>query len=130
VPFTGRQGTKPRPAVVVSAESFHRTLLDVIVCPISSQSRYYQRPGAGDHPLQHWRGIGRRHPSTARVSNLVAIEKTLIKRSLGPLDSEDLARIDDGLRVALGLSSTPTASPVEASRRTSAGRRVRTGRDR
>src|SRR5260370_31918915 len=81
VPFTGRQGTKPRPAVVVSAESFHRTLLDVIVCPISSQSRYYQRPGAGDHPLQHWRGIGLRHPSTARLSNLVAIEKTLIKRS-------------------------------------------------
>jgi mRNA-degrading endonuclease toxin of MazEF toxin-antitoxin module len=123
---------KPRPAVVVSAESFHRTLLDVIVCPISSQSRYYERPGTGDHPLQHWRGIGLRHPSTARLSNLVAIEKTLIKRSLGPLHSEDLARIDDGLRGALGLSSTPAASPLASgpSRRVSAGRRVRAGRDR
>jgi mRNA-degrading endonuclease toxin of MazEF toxin-antitoxin module len=123
---------KPRPAVVVSAESFHRTLLDVIVCPISSQSRYYQRPGAGDHPLRHWRGIGLRHPSTARLSNLVAIEKTLIKRSLGPLHSEDLARIDDGLRAALGLSSTPVASAVASgtSGRTAAGRRAKTDRDR
>jgi hypothetical protein len=42
----------------------------------------YERPGTGDHPLQHSRGIGLRHPSTARLSNLVAIEKTLIKRLL------------------------------------------------
>jgi mRNA-degrading endonuclease toxin of MazEF toxin-antitoxin module len=123
---------KPRPAVVVSAESFHRTLLDVIVCPISSQSRYYQRPGAGDHPLRYWKAIGLRHPSTARVSNLVAIEKTLIKRSLGPLHAEDLATIGDGLRAALGLSSTPAASPAESgtSGRTSAGQRARTSRNR
>jgi mRNA-degrading endonuclease toxin of MazEF toxin-antitoxin module len=132
VPFTGRRGTKPRPAVVVSAESFHRTLLDVIVCPISSQSRYYQRPGAGDHLPRHWKAVGLRHPSTARMSNLVAIEKTLIKRSLGPLHPEDLAAIDDGLRTALGLSSTPSAPPVESgtSGRAAARRRVATGRDR
>jgi len=110
VPFTGRLGTKPRPALVVSAESFHRKLLDVIVCPISSQARYYQRPGTGDHPLKHWRAVGLRHPSTARIANLIAIEKTLIKRSLGMLHADDLARIDDGLRTALGLSSSPAAS--------------------
>ncbi len=69
VPFTGQSGAKPRPALVVSVEAFHRRLLDVIVCPISSQPRYYQRPGSGDHPLKHWKAVGLRHPSTARVED-------------------------------------------------------------
>jgi len=103
VPFTGQSGSKPRPALVVSVEGFHRTLLDLIVCPISSQPRYYQRPGPGDHRLQHWKSVGLRHPSTARVSNLLAVEKKLIKRVLGALHAEDLARVQDGLRAAFGL---------------------------
>ncbi len=103
VPFTGQSGAKPRPALVVSVEAFHRRLLDVIVCPISSQPRYYQRPGSGDHPLKHWKAVGLRHPSTARISNLLAVEKKLIKRVLGALHAEDLARVEDGLRAAFGL---------------------------
>ena len=65
VPFTGQTGSKPRPAVIVSAAAFHRRLPDVIICPISSQPRYYTTPGPGDHPLKHWSKIGLRHPSTA-----------------------------------------------------------------
>jgi mRNA-degrading endonuclease toxin of MazEF toxin-antitoxin module len=103
VPFTGQTGSKPRPALVVSVEVFHRKLLDVIVCPISSQSRYYQRPGPGDHPLKHWKTVGLHHPSTARLSNLLAVEKKLIKRVLGTLHTEDLVCVEDGLRAAFGL---------------------------
>jgi len=103
VPFTGQTGSKPRPALVVSVEDLHQKLLDVIVCPISSQPRCYQKPGPGDHPLNHWKAVGLRHPSTARISNLLAVEKKLIKRTLGVLHTEDLARIEDGLREALGL---------------------------
>jgi mRNA-degrading endonuclease toxin of MazEF toxin-antitoxin module len=103
VPFTGQTGSKPRPALVVSVEAFHRKLLDVIVCPISSQPRYYQKPGPGDQPLQHWKTVGLRHPSTARISNVLAVEKKLIKRVLGRLHAEDLARVDHGLREAFGL---------------------------
>lgn len=104
VPFTGQSGAKRRPAVVVSAGSFHRKLPDVIVCPISSQPRFHQRPGPGDHPLKHWKAVGLRHPSTVRVSNVLAVEKKLLKRVLGTLHAEDLARVDDGLREAFGLS--------------------------
>ena len=103
VPFTGQTGSKPRPAVVVSVETFHRRLLDVILCPVSSQPRYYQRPGPGDHPLRHWKTVGLRHPSTARLSKLLAVEMKLIKRVLGTLHAEDLGRVEDGLRVAFGL---------------------------
>jgi mRNA-degrading endonuclease toxin of MazEF toxin-antitoxin module len=103
VPFTGQTGSKPRPALVVSAESFHRRLLDVIVCPISSQPRYYRRPGSGDHPLAHWKSVGLRYPSTVRISNLLAVEKELIRRVLGVLQREDLVRVENGLREAFGL---------------------------
>ena len=79
------------------------TSLDLVVCPISSQPRFYQRPGSGDHPLKHWKAVGLRHPSTARISNILAVEKKLIKRTLGTLHAEDLARVEDGLREAFGL---------------------------
>ena len=103
VPFTGQTGSKPRPALVVSVDGFHQKLLDVIVCPISSQPRYCRKPGPGDHPLRHWKAVGLRHPSAARLSNLLAVEKKLIKRVLGTLHAEDLARVQDGLRAAFGL---------------------------
>ncbi len=105
VPFTGLQGSKPRPALVASVGAFHQKLLDVIVCPISSQPRYYEKPGAGDHPLEHWKAVGLRHPSTVRISNILAVEKKLIRRVLGTLHSEDRERVGHGLRQAFGLAS-------------------------
>jgi mRNA-degrading endonuclease toxin of MazEF toxin-antitoxin module len=98
VPFTGQTGSKPRPALVASVDAFHRKLLAVIVCPISSQPRYYQEPGSGDYPLKHWKAVGLHHPSTARISNILAVEKKLIT-----LHAEDLARVEQGLRKAFGL---------------------------
>jgi mRNA interferase MazF len=103
VAFTGRTGSKLRPALVVSTLSFHRKLPDVILCPISSQPRRYNRPGPGDHPLRHWRAARLRLPSTARLSNLLSVEKSLIRRVLGTLAEEDMQRIKAGLQAALGL---------------------------
>jgi mRNA-degrading endonuclease toxin of MazEF toxin-antitoxin module len=103
VPFTGQVGAKPRPALVVSANRFHAKLPDVILCPINSQPRYYSRPGPGDVPLKQWAKIGLRYASTARLSNLVAVEKTLIKRVIGVMPSEDLVRVEAALRIAFGL---------------------------
>ncbi len=103
VPFSNHSGSKPRPALIMSPEAFHRTLPDVIVCPISSQPRYYQRPGPGDHPLRQRKAVGLRYPSTARVSNIVTVEKKIIKRTLAMLPHDDLERVESGLRQALGL---------------------------
>src|SRR5260370_34019476 len=103
VPFTGHAGAKPRPALVLSTDTFHRHLPNLIVCAISSQQRFYNRPGGGDHPLRHWKNLGLRHPSTARLSNLMAVEKRLIKRALAPLHVDDLARIEQGLRKVFNL---------------------------
>jgi mRNA interferase MazF len=104
VPFSDGSGTKPRPALIVSANAFHRDLPDLIVCPISSQPRYFTHPGAGDCPIKAWRDIGLRHPSTLRVSKLLAIDKRIVRRALGTASSEDLVRIDETLRQALALA--------------------------
>jgi mRNA-degrading endonuclease toxin of MazEF toxin-antitoxin module len=103
VPFTGQTGSKPRPALVVSVEAFHQKLPDVIVCPISSQPRYFQKPGPGDRPLKHWKAVGLRYASTTRISNILGVEKKLIKRVLGTLHREDLVRVEHALREAFGL---------------------------
>ena len=103
VPFTGQTGGKPRPALVISADRFQAKLLDLILCPISSQPRYYSRPGPGDVPLKHWAKIGLKHASTARLSNLVAVEKTLIKRVIGVMPPEDLVRVGAAFKIAFGL---------------------------
>lgn len=103
VPFTGQAGSKPRPALVVSVEAFHQKLPDLIVCPISSQPRYFLKPGPGDRPLKHWKAVGLRYASTTRISNILAVEKKLIKRVLGTLHREDLVRVEHALREAFGL---------------------------
>jgi len=82
VPFSDQSGAKPRPALVVSADAFHRTLLDVILCPISSQPKLPSartwRPsasrleGRGTSPsehrsyLQHRRSGKKDHPARPR----------------------------------------------------------------
>lgn len=113
VPFSGHAGTKPRPALVLSTDAFHHKLPDLIVCPISSQPRFFTRPGGGDHPLRHWKDLGLRYPSTARLSNLMAVEKRLVKRALAPLHADDLARIDRGLCDVFGLWLAQNPNPTK-----------------
>jgi len=103
VALSDQSAWKPRPALVVSTQAFHRSLPDVIVCPISSQPRYHRKPGPGDHPLRRWRALGLRHPSTARVSKLLSVDKKIIKRVIGVMEDDDLEHVERELRGALGL---------------------------
>lgn len=103
VPFSNHSGVKPRPALVISAEPFHRDIPDVIVCPISSQPMYYRHPGKGDCPLREWKAVGLRHPSTVRVSKVLGVDKQIARRILGHVSEGDLARVETELRHALGL---------------------------
>ena len=103
VPFSNHSGAKPRPALIVSTEEFHHSLPDVMACPISSQPRYYRRPGQGDCPIREWQAVGLRHPSTVRVSKLLPVDKRIIRRVLGRLSRQDFARVEAVLRQALDL---------------------------
>ena len=87
----------------MSADAFHRNLPDLVVCPIGSQPRYHQSPGPGDCPLKKWRAVGLRHPSTVRISKILAVDKKIIKRVPGSLSPQDLSAVEKGLREALDL---------------------------
>jgi mRNA interferase MazF len=106
VAFSDLSGSKRRPALVVSDEGFHRTLPDLIVCPISSQPRFYRRPGPGDCPVKDWRAAGLRRPSTVRISKLLAIDKEIVRRKLGVLLSHDLVTVERGIQKVFGLFSS------------------------
>jgi mRNA interferase MazF len=103
VAYSDRSGVKRRPALVMSTERFHPDLPDLIVCPVSSQPRFYRRPGPGDCPLRNWPSIGLRYPSTVRVSKILAVDKHIVQRTLGSLSGPDLARVEATLRLALDL---------------------------
>src|SRR6266705_5225995 len=108
-PFSDLSRTKRRPALVVSSERFHRALSDVIVCPISSQPRYYRSPGPGHCPLRHWRMARLRHPSSARISKIIAVDKRIVGRVLGRIATEDRLRVEAMLGDALALGSRAAA---------------------
>ena len=110
VPFSDLSGAKRRPALVVSTETFHRVLPDLIVCPISSQARFHRKPGPGDCPLDDWRLVGLRRPSTVRISKLLAIDKLIVRKVLGVLRAADLARVESGIRQAFGFHDVTRAA--------------------
>ena len=110
VPYSDVSGTKRRPALVVSAEAFHRNLADVLVCPISSQPRYHRTPGTGDCPLRDWRLAGLRHPSTVRVSKLLAVDKQIVRKAIGTVAPDDLSIVTSTIRRAFDLHrKTPSS---------------------
>jgi len=105
VPFSNGTGTKPRPALIISDHSFHGALPDVIVCPISSQPRYYAKPGPGDCPIRAWQALHLRYASTVRVSKTLSIDKKIVGKKLGILEQPDMAKVESALRAALRLPS-------------------------
>src|SRR5207249_2569655 len=57
-----------------------------------------------ERDLRSWRTVGLRHPSTVRVSKLLSVDKTIVKRVIGDLVPDDLAGVETILRQALALA--------------------------
>ncbi len=97
--FTDGQGSKRRPALVVSSGPYHQSRQEVIVAAITSNVR---RRLFGDHLLADWQAAGLLFPSTA-TGILRTIKRVTISRKLGSLAAEDLAAYDQALRDSLAL---------------------------
>jgi len=50
-----------------------------------------------------------RHPSSARISKIIAVDKRIVGRVLGRIAKEDLLRVEAMLEQALDLSSGAAA---------------------
>lgn len=102
VDFAEPVGSGPgyrRPAVVVSSDRFNRSRIrTVVVAAITSNLRLAEAPGNVALPRDLLP-----KPSVVNVTQLMAVDRDLLDGSVGRLDAIDQRRVDDGLRLALGL---------------------------
>lgn len=101
-PFTDLSGAKLRPAVVLA----RGTRDDIVLAFVTTQSvpederatTVVLNPGDEEFALT---GLARR--STVRLTRLVTLNSTLVRRKLGILGPETLAEVRVGLRVVFGI---------------------------
>jgi mRNA interferase MazF len=89
-PFTTGASGKNRPALVVldSGDS------DVSVARITTQ----RHGSASDISVVDWRAAGLLAPSQARLEKLVTLEKSLVQRTLGTLQTADKQAVGTALQ--------------------------------
>jgi mRNA interferase MazF len=106
VPDTSGAPGKTRPALVVSADANNLRLQDAIVAVVTKTTHR-----AGVEPTQllieiatpEGKQSGLLHDSAVKCERLHTIMQSLIRQRIGSLPAATMAKIDDCLKVALGL---------------------------
>jgi mRNA interferase MazF len=96
----GRDLAKPRPGVVVQSDPFVTYHSSVVLCPVSSTLTagllYRVR-------LRHEETEGLKQDSEVMVDKLGAVEKIRIRQRIGRLTPDQMAAVDQVLRIWLDL---------------------------
>ncbi len=92
-PFTDLTTAKMRPALVISADSFQRSGMDVVLIGITSQIP--KKIPSTDYPLspEDQRQGGLPKPSLVRLGKIVTLDQRLIRKKLGHVSAETLNRL-------------------------------------
>ena len=101
-PFTDLQGSRQRPALVISADVYSRQGNDVILAAITSHR--FADPGPFDHPLAGWKSFGLLHPSVVRAGKIVTLDRSMIRRALGKISKNELGEVEGKVKKALRLT--------------------------
>jgi mRNA interferase MazF len=88
-PFTDRNASKRRPALVVSGEKFNQTTGHSVLAMITSAS---QSAWAADVALADWKAAGLAQPCVARLK-LFTLDHRLVIRKAGRLGKADARAI-------------------------------------
>lgn len=97
--FADGKGAKQRPALVLSAEAYHRGRQEAILAAVTSR---IDRLLPGDHEVADWREAGLLAPSV--VTGIIrTIKRGMIARKMGELGPADLRAVEGKLRDALAL---------------------------
>jgi mRNA interferase MazF len=90
-----------RPVLVVQADDFNRSRIrTVVVAVLTSNLALAQAPG---NVLAKTRRTGLPRDSVVNVSQLLTIDKTLLREKVRALDPVTMAEVDDGLRLVLAI---------------------------
>ena len=98
-PFTDQSASKKRPAVVVSSVLFHRSRADVILMAITSQATPSTRDVEAS--IEQWKAAGLLKPSVLKPV-ITTVEKKMILKRLGSLQTADVTALRDCLKAILG----------------------------
>jgi mRNA interferase MazF len=89
-----------RPIVVVQGDALNRSRIATVVCvPLTSNLRWAEAPG---NQLFAARLTGLPKDSVANVSQMVALDKTLLTERVGKLSRSKLELLLSGIDVVLG----------------------------
>lgn len=96
VPFPNGEspGTvKPRPALVISNETHHRTGQVIVAMITSSETAW-----PGDIDIANWLEVGLPKPSKVRTAKLATFDLQLVQKRLGTIDQEAKVAVKSCLR--------------------------------
>ena len=97
----GSQPAKRRPAVVVQADEFNRSRINtVVVVPLTSKLSLAAMPG---NVFLATVVTGLEKDSVANVSQVTVTSREFLEYPAAVLPSAELAEVDAGLRLVLGL---------------------------
>jgi mRNA interferase MazF len=91
----------PRPVLVVQSDDFNRSAIQtVLTVVLTSNVRLAEAPGNVFLPAAK---TGLRKDSVANVSQIITSDKVYLRDKVRKLDAALLARVDEGLRLVLGV---------------------------
>ena len=106
-PYTDRTGSKVRPCIVVQNDTDNVRLDDTIVVLLTSKTRF--TPGSpteilitAESPVGRQAGLI--FDSAVQGHNMLTIDRSFIRRKIGTMTVETLAKVDNCLKAALALS--------------------------
>ena len=101
LPPTGSEPGFRRPVAVVQGDALNRSRIATVVCvPLTSNLKWADAPG---NVLLKSRATGLPKDSVANVSQVVALDKTMLSERTGKLSTGNLELLLSGIDVVLGL---------------------------
>ena len=97
--FSNAEGTKRRPAVILTDDIYHAAHADAIVVALTTNLGPHR---FGDYLLADWAAAGLPLPSKAKGS-LHTIERRTIEKQYGSLTGADLTQLRASIKLVLGL---------------------------
>jgi len=100
-PAVGHEIQKTRPAVVIQNDISNQFSPITIVAAISSQ--FHTPPHPREVPVPTGTKTGLEKPSAVILNQIRSIDRTCLRKRLGSLDDATLHKMDEALKISLGL---------------------------
>lgn len=99
-PALGHEIKKTRPALVIQNDVTNRFGMTTIVAAITSR---VNRPPYPNEVILLPNGTGLGVTSTVRLDQIRTVDRQRLIKRIGKVDREDLHRVDEAIRISLGL---------------------------